>query len=186
VFGQSGVNYSLDDWASDGSSLLIHRDNAAELLTVPLRGAVAATPAISLPPGKIIDQPEFSPDGRWLAYNSDDSGDDQVFVSRYPATNERWQVSSSGGRQPRWRSDGRELYYLALDGTLVSVSVDAVREFRAGAPNRLFHTELPIVTRLEQYAVADNGLRFLLLKPAAGLPARVTVVLNWLSGFARN
>jgi serine/threonine protein kinase/Tol biopolymer transport system component len=186
VFGKSGVNYSLDDWTADGSSLLIHRDSDSGLLTLPVNGNGAPAPAISIPPGKLIDQPEFSPDGRWVAYNSDETGMDQVFVSRFPATSVRWQVSSAGGRQPRWRLDGRELFYLALDGSMMSVTVDPMPDFRAGAPHRMFQAELPVVTRSEQYAVADNGQRFLFLKPATGIPARVTVVLNWFSEFPRN
>lgn len=128
-----------------------------------------------------IDESDFSPDGRWLAYNTDAGDDTEVFVVPVPPTGERWQVSAGGGAQPRWGRDGRELYYLALDGTLMAVSIGAGRRFEAAAPVALFQTGLVVSPGYDQFDVAPDG-RFLITRPAhAGGGTVIDVVLNWQS-----
>ena len=126
-------------------------------------------------------QGRFAPDGRWLAYAGGYEGHWEVYVVPEPPTGRRWQVSVSGGTQPRWRADGKELFYLALDGTLMSVDTVLSPEFRAGAPRGLFKTAVdPSATVRSHYVVTADGKRFLFLNPAGDDgPGSLTVVLNW-------
>jgi eukaryotic-like serine/threonine-protein kinase len=132
-------------------------------------------------------QAQLSPDGRWLAYAS--AGGPavrglEIYVQPNPPTGARWQVSLSRGYEPRWRADGKEIFYLAPDGVLMAVDVETTTsDFRAGSPRLLFQThvattELGVIRN--HYAVAANGERFLFTVPVTDSgPAAVTVVLNW-------
>jgi len=125
------------------------------------------------------NEPHFSFDGKWLAYDSNESGTWQVYVVSFPALDQRCQVSASGGGQPRWRRDGKELYYLAADGKLMAVNITAGLKIDCGPPQILFDTGLRMNPVLDQYAVAPDGQRFLVLKPQEVVPTPLTVVLNW-------
>jgi eukaryotic-like serine/threonine-protein kinase len=128
----------------------------------------------------------FSPaDGargpRWIAYTSDETGRNEIYVRDFPGGSHKWQVSTDGGWQPHWRRDGRELFYLALDGTLMAVPVNVGATFEPGTPQALFATGLrltPVQTLLNQYAVARDGQRFLLNRriPEAA-PGVITAVI---------
>src|SRR6185503_11871023 len=84
-------------------------------------------------------QARFSPDGRWVAYTSDESGRNEVYVQPFPdPSGGKWMVSREGGTQPRWRRDGKELYYLSFDSRLTAVEVNAGQAFQAGTPKALF------------------------------------------------
>jgi Tol biopolymer transport system component len=129
------------------------------------------------------DEYDFSPDGRWLAYISPDleTGQAEVFVVPVPPTGERWQVSARGGAQPRWRHDGRELFYLSLDGTLMGAMVPSGSRFEAAAPRALFQTGLVVIPDYDPFDVAPDG-RFLITKPVESSAGTVIdVVLNWQS-----
>jgi len=132
-----------------------------------------------------------SPDSRWIAYATNDSGMYQIVVQSFPDPNQgKWQITAQGGIEPKWRRDGRELYYLALDGTLMAVPIKADKTFVAGTPERLFETQLPVgrtlSTRDRRYDVAPDG-RFLIVTPSSGNsgPAPMTAVVNWFSGLAQ-
>jgi len=133
-------------------------------------------------------QPRFSPDGRWIAYVTDESSAAAIYVERYPPTGDRWQVAG-GGRQPRWRRDGKELFYLAGAGKLMAVALEAAGStFRAAEPRPLFQTPLSFeeLTR-GSYDVSADGQRFLLLVPGDGDgPAPFTVVLDWTAGLVQS
>jgi Tol biopolymer transport system component len=127
--------------------------------------------------------PEISPDGRWVAYRSNETGRFEIVVRPLLGSYEQWQVSAGGGNQPRWRGDGRELYYAAPDGYLMAVSIETRPVFRPGAPRRLF----PLPERPDRDApifedVMPDGTRFLLNVP---IEARSSVgfhlVVNWRS-----
>ena len=147
---------------------------------IPLDGDRKARPFLETPFDKV--QARISPDGRWIAYSTNESGMYQVVVQTFPDPNGgRWQITAEGGMEPKWRRDGRELYYLAFDGKLMSVSITGP-VFQAGRPASLFQTPL-IVSRQpirdRRYDVAPDG-RFLIVTPAATtatLPT--TVVVNW-------
>jgi hypothetical protein len=128
-----------------------------------------------------VDQGRWSPDGGWVAYNGDETGRAEVFVVPYPPTGEHWQVSTNGGAQPIWRGDGRELFYLAPDGHVMSVVVSAARPFSAGPPRPLFRTSLRDPSDIvEDYDVTADGQRFLFRLPAPdSRPPELKLVLDW-------
>jgi eukaryotic-like serine/threonine-protein kinase len=126
----------------------------------------------------------FSPNGRWLAYVSDESGRSEVYVRPVPVSDRISPVSAGGGTQPRWRRDGRELFYLSPHGNLMVVEVNGGDRFKAAVPKALFQMRLPMDVDWSSgnYAVTADGQRFLVTTPAgeAASPA-ITVVLNWPS-----
>ncbi len=130
----------------------------------------------------------FSPAGRgkeprWIAYTSDETGRNEVYVRDFPAGNQKWQVSTEGGGLPHWRGDGRELFYVAPDGTLMSVAVNPGASFASGTPRALFTTGLeitPVKIYMNQYAVSRDGQRFLLNRRVPETPsAAITAVVPW-------
>jgi hypothetical protein len=123
----------------------------------------------------------ISPDSRWLAYASDESGKYEVYVQAFPVAKERWTISTRGGSQPRWSGNGRELMYIQSDGTLMSVPTQAVPSFVSAIPVPLFKTRLTGVDafRLEFVPSAD-GKRILMSTPTdEGDRPAITVVVNW-------
>jgi len=122
--------------------------------------------------------PRFSPDVRWITYCSDESGKDEVYVQSYSAAGGRWQVSTNGGSQPRWRQDGRELFYVAPDLKLMSVEVRTGATFDFGSPKPLFQTRMDSYNAPNRYVVAENGLKFLINVPVGeefANPVTVTI-----------
>src|SRR5437879_6973968 len=101
-----------------------------------------------------------------MAYSSNESGINQIYVQRFPEGSGKWQISISGGVQPRWRRDGKELFYVAPDGKLIAVAVKAGINFEAGAPEALFQTRIfglgPSALYSQQYDVTGDGQRFLI------------------------
>jgi Tol biopolymer transport system component len=123
---------------------------------------------------------EFSPDGRWVAYESNVSGRKEVYVRPFPRREGLSRISLDGGRAPRWRGDGKELFFLTLDGTMMAVGIDTTKGFKAGVPLPLFQTGLVSVANNHPYVVTRDGQRFLIpvvLNPPGATP--ITVVLNW-------
>jgi len=125
--------------------------------------------------------PHFSPDGRWIAYSSDEPGQTEIFVRRFPTTEETWRVSTSGGQQPTWSQDGKEIYFVSLDGRLMAVPVSAAGStFSSGPPQALFRAPVRLNSVSNQYAVSRNGQRFLIALPTQDLEAEpFRVLLNW-------
>jgi eukaryotic-like serine/threonine-protein kinase len=126
----------------------------------------------------------ISPDGRWLAYESNPSGQDEVFVRPFPDIGAgQWQVSTSGGEKPLWSRDGSELFYMNLDGALMSVSVQTGDVWTAGAQKQLIEAKYFSNSPLRTYDVSADGQRFLMIKPSqesrASDPATMIVVQNW-------
>ncbi len=129
---------------------------------------------------------QFSPAGtgigpRWIVYTSAETGRYEVYVRDSPSGSRKWTVSTNGGWMPHWRRDGRELFYLTLDGILMSVPVFAGTSLELGSPHRLFATDLhptPIRTLMNQYAVSQDGQRFLFDTPE-GAGTTITAVLGW-------
>jgi hypothetical protein len=130
-------------------------------------------------------QAQFSPDGRWIAYVSDETGADEVYVQPFPQTGEQWQVSIDGGAQPRWRG-AREIVYVVRDRFVRSVTADAAGEFRTATPRHLFEVALRAEDRSArqfEYAVSPDGSRFLMnVVDAPGWTAPVTVLSGWKAG----
>jgi hypothetical protein len=121
----------------------------------------------------------FSPDGRWMAYVSDESGEDRVYVQPFPGPGRRWQISTAGGRHPTWRGDGVELVYLEPPNRLMAVEVRTEPTFTAGMPELLFEPRMkPLIQR--QFDLSPDGNRLLVnLSLQDGAAAPVTLVQNW-------
>ena len=120
--------------------------------------------------------PRFSPDGRWIAYESNESGDPEIYAALREGGGEKKRISPSGGRKPRWRRDGRELYYLRPNGLLMAVPVAPGTRLEAGAPAGLFRMDPPI----ENYDVAPDGSRFLVTtRVGSAHQSPLRVILNW-------
>jgi len=133
-------------------------------------------------------QAQVSPDGRWIAYTSLDTGHDEVYVDSFPMGGNRRQISAGGGMQPRWRRDGSELLYLASDQMLMAMPVTGKNGyFDAGRATPLFRTRLvptgsQIVGIPAMYDVTPDGQRLLINGPPADPGPPMTVVLNWAAG----
>jgi eukaryotic-like serine/threonine-protein kinase len=123
----------------------------------------------------------FSPSGRWMAYTSDESGRTQVYVTSFPTPSARWQISSGGGAQPRWRGDEKELFYMSADGNMMAVPIEARPDFKAGNAQRLFFCELRS-SRVDsfEYDVSADGQQFL-INSTAGHPRSLplTIAIGW-------
>ena len=104
----------------------------------------------------LADEPRFSPDGRWVAFHAVERDAPQVFVMPFPPTGERWQLSASGGVQPRWRADGRELFFLSPDGRMMSVTIPAGGPKEAPRPTLLFDSGLTGSAAFDQFAPAPT------------------------------
>ena len=137
---------------------------------------------------------EVSPDGRWIVYDSDESGQFEVYVRPYPQaySGGRWQISSNGGRQPMWSYDGREIFYRDFDGDMYAASVNLNPTFKPGPVARLFpnagYAGSGARGSGRTYDVTHDGHRFLMIKMEPGLPATassVVVVLNWFEELKR-
>jgi Tol biopolymer transport system component len=174
-------------WSADGRFLLYNSTDpqtSIDLWIAPMVGD--RTPLLFLKTPSREVQGEFSPDGRWVAYQSNESGRDEVYVRPFaPATaGGQWQVSTAGGIQPAWRRDGKELYYLNPEGAMMAVPITAGATLSPGAPVVLFPTRIVgggVDTGTgRQYDVAPDG-RFLVNTEldAGGATAPITLIQNW-------
>ena len=168
------------DWSRDGKYVLVRKGSELGYLAWPERTTTALFQAKWTVRGA-----QFSADGRWIAYSSNETGNMEVYVSPFPSVNGKWQVSNAGGQEPKWRSDGKELFYMSRDGKIMAVSVSTGASFEAGTPVALFqtHRRQPMSSQdLFSYDVSSNGQRFLIAtkldEPSA---APLSVLLNWAS-----
>jgi Tol biopolymer transport system component len=135
-------------------------------------------------------QERVSPDGRWLAHTSNESGSYEIyarpFTPQAPAgTGAKWLVSKGGGLRPLWRPDGKELFYVTLGGRAMAVDIDASKGFQAGTPRPMF-TVPPGTAALTGWDLSPDGKRFLAVSPpSAGRVIPFTVVLNWAAGLKK-
>ncbi|MCP5110586.1 MAG: serine/threonine-protein kinase [bacterium] len=172
------------DWSADGKLLAYEVEGSAyDLWILPMEGERKPFPFLATEFNEA--QPQFSPGRRWLAYISDESGGYQVYArSLAEPQTEKVQISTRGGFQPRWREDGRELYYLTPDGKMMAVPVNPGRSrLGSGVPSILFQAPLHGVATSTHYAVTGDGQRFLLRPmPEANVSSRLNVILNWTAG----
>jgi Tol biopolymer transport system component/predicted Ser/Thr protein kinase len=126
--------------------------------------------------------PRFSPDGRWLAYISNESGRYEIYVQPYPGPGGKWQISTEGGSEPAWNPNGRELFYRSGD-KMMAVEIATQPSFSAGTPRMLFEGRYePAPVPIANYDVSPDGQRFLMVKPneqAQLAPTQINIVLNW-------
>jgi Tol biopolymer transport system component len=164
-----------ENWLEDGSFLFINQ-NGRSFYRIPSGGG---EPATLLKTEYFKDEPRVSPDGRWVAYNTGESGRWEVYVASFPSFTERRQVSNNGGVQGFWRKDGRELFYLALDGTMMSVPITPGPTVETGIPQALFATRVAVWQTRDQFAATGDGQRFLLLESTEVEAKPFVVLLNW-------
>lgn len=170
---------SPQDWSQDGRFIIYEKDQS-ELWVLPLSGDLK--PYAFLQTQSSDRNVRFSPDGRWVAFVSEETGRQEVYVTRFDKPGEKWRISTDGGNQPRWRRDGRELFYLMTDGKVMAVQIKPGTEFGAGSPTSLFKAD-PLSI---DYDVTADGQRFLFIASAPGtqlLP--FAVVLDWMTDLKR-
>ena len=177
-----GTNIRALDWSRDSKWLLyqvqLGQGAATDMGVVNLEEGRKATAYLQTKASEAGGQ--FSPDGRWIAYASNESGRPEIYVQRIPADGDRRLVSPTGGDQPRWARDGTELFYLAADQKLMAVPVKVGADFHAGTPHALFDLEAlygPLGGRFA-YVPSRDGRRFLVTTPVGGV-VPITIVLNW-------
>ncbi len=123
--------------------------------------------------------PQFSPDGKWVAYVSDESGKNEIYVQTFPGSGGKWQVSTKGGSQPRWRQDGKELFFVAPDLKMMAVEIRSGATFDYGVAKPLFQTFIDNYAAPNRYAVTENGQKFLINIPIGDETANpITVSIN--------
>lgn len=181
--GVGASNLIPSDWSSDGQYLAIASGAPSDLWLAKVRENMALTRVV----GSLADQmhANFSPDSRFIAYTSNESGRRyDVYVETLPPSDRKWPISIDGGYEPRWRGDGKEIYYLARDGTLMAVPVSPGAS-RFGVPEPLFqtgtHTGVSILRT--HYVPSRDGSRFLVsVRSSEPVPVPITVALNWSAG----
>ena len=174
-----------NSWSLDGQLLLCTRQTGSgdHLELLPME---SGSPKSFIAGSGSQTNGQISPDGKWVAYASDESGAWEVYVTSFPAGAGKWQVSRGGGQEPRWRGDGKEVFYIATNGMLTAVPVDAQNVFATGTPLQLFQIRgrAPISsTDVFSYDVARDGKRFLVnryVKPEHVPP--LTILLSAASG----
>jgi len=174
-------------WSADGRFILYRitsPQTGNDLFVLPLSGDRKPVPFLQT---KFIENAgQFSPDGRWVAYESDESGRIEVYVVPFPGPGGKWQVSTGGGRYPKWPHDGTELFYLAPDNTLMAAAVNGKgASFEVGAIKPLFETPT-FIGFGNPYDVTADGQRFLVnAVPEQAASAPITVVFNWTAGLKK-
>jgi len=180
----SPLYQGLTDWSHDGRYLMYEQgpDLKLQLWVLPLFGDRKPFPYINSSSQE--RQGTFSPDGRWVAYMSDETGRPEVFVAPFPWSGARWQVSNGGGADPRWRADGKELFYFDFSG-IAAVEVDTSGSaFRVGNTRLLFR--MPVKGLGREYAPTRDGQRFIAITPSEGNSQSLTLVQNWPAELKRN
>ena len=175
-------------WSRDGRFVVFHTFGgkaAWDLWVLPRRGG---KPFPFLESRFTEVQGALSPDGRWMAYSTDESGRFETYVTEFPQKRGRWQISTNGGMQPSWRGDGREVYYVGPDQALMSVEISGQRDFEAAPPVTRFKANFPpsVPAYWRYYVPSADGQRFLvaaLLAEAGASP--INVVVNWSAGLKK-
>ena len=166
-------------WSADGDHILYRAQDTKTGYDIWAVSLSAGKPFPYVNGESDESQAEFSPDGKWVAYTSTESGHPEVYVQPFPATGAKWQVSVRGGEQPRWRQDGKELFYLSPDRTLMAVTIRVPGAFDENPPQPLFQTNIPFgdINVSQSYDVTPDGERFVMAAPDPLSPqAPITVV----------
>jgi Tol biopolymer transport system component len=177
------------DWSTDGRFILYTHFNQSPATTdvwaLPMEGERKPLPVATTTHNERDAQ--FSPDGKWVAYESDEAGTPEIYLQPFPGPGARPRVSVAGGTQVRWRRDGRELFYIAADENLMAVAVDlTAMPPSVGTPARLFKTNISPIRSIsrQQYVVSRDG-RFLILTDEEGPVPPITLLFNWKTPTAR-
>jgi eukaryotic-like serine/threonine-protein kinase len=178
----SEYTQAANSWPPDGQLLAFIEVNPTTGYDIwVLRiGDRKAQPFLRTPFNESV--PQFSPDGRWMAYDSDESGRFEIYEQPYPGSGGKWQISTEGGTEPIWNPNGRELFYRSGD-KVMAVEITTQPSFAAGKPRMLFERQYtPTPATLPNYNVSPDGQRFLMLKPSESAeagPTQINIVQNW-------
>jgi Tol biopolymer transport system component/predicted Ser/Thr protein kinase len=177
----------VTDWSRDEKYIAFSsqgKDTGWDLWILPTGGDGKAAPFLRTPFAEL--RGVFSPDGRFLAYQSNESGRSEIYVQSFPGPGGKWQISTAGGIEPHWRGDGKELYYRAPDQKLMAVDLEGGAVLTAGTPRPLFSERFDSTAARDHYVPARDGKRFLVVAPL-GREALTptTVVLNWTAGLGQ-
>jgi Tol biopolymer transport system component len=188
--GQAELVYASEVYAaassisSDGRHMAFHRQSGGEtgwdLWILPLEGEGGGEAYPFLETSFVEVRPVFSPDGRWIIYDSNESGRREVYALQFPGPGGKWQISTEGGSEPSWSADGSEIFYLSADLKLVRVDVETGETLTVGLPEALFEARVHPSIQRNRFLAARDGERFLLLR-SLGRDSifPTTVVLNW-------
>jgi DNA-binding winged helix-turn-helix (wHTH) protein/Tol biopolymer transport system component len=174
-----------DQWLKDGSILFSASDELNPHAFYLLPRGEESKPLRLLKPEFEEHSARVSSDGRWVAYQSLESGRWEIYLAAFPRFTEKRQVSKDGGTEPRWRNDAKELFYLSLDGKLMSVDVQIRTGLENGAPRVLFQTSRRVQATGPDYCVTGDGKRFIFGEPVEEDRKPLTVVQNWTAGLKR-
>ncbi len=170
-----------DQVSADGKWILYFKVTPGgnqDVYVMPLTGD--RTPQMIVQTAFADVEPQFSPDVKWLAYASSENGRYEIYVQAFPSTGRRWQVSSSGGRQPLWRADGKELYFVSDDRRFYAVDVsERAGAFEFGVPKFLFEMRANVFNTRNSYVPSRDGTRFLVNMLLEADDAPISVVQNW-------
>jgi Tol biopolymer transport system component len=184
---KSGEGKFASDWSRDGKYIAFSvqaKDTNWDLWILPTFGDQKPYPFLKTKFSELW--PAFSPDGRYIAYQSNESGRTEIYVQSFPGPGGKWQVSADGGTDAHWSGDGKELFFRSADQKLTAVPVTTGATFEAGTPKALFPVHLDPGTSRNRYIPAAVGDRFLLVAtPARASMAPTTVVLNWMADLGK-
>jgi Tol biopolymer transport system component len=175
------------DWSADGRFVAydtVNPKSDSDLWILPMTGERKPIPFLRTPADET--HARFSPDGRWLAYMSNESGKWEVYVQPFPASGGRWQVSRRGGVLPQWRRDGKELFYIGLDQQLTALSVKEGATFEHEPGRELFEVHGKLFTYRNPYAVSADGQRFYFsTRSNDTIASPIRIILNWTAALGR-
>ena len=176
---QTATYKQVTDWSADGRTLVFEeqsRETGWNVGVVAVQGD--RTPRLVVQSRFHERMGTLSPDGRYLAFMSDETGRAEVYVVTFPDVSDKWTISTGGGTAPRWGRDGNELFFVNPTGALMSAPVSRGPRFEAGVPQRLFDLQA-VPSDGFTYAPASDSQRFLVARLTESTPTPITVVVNW-------
>lgn len=187
VLVESPIRLYPSDWSPDGKFILytaVDILKKRDLWVLPLEGD--RKPYLYFQSPLEDRYAVFSPDGKYVAYTSEESGRDEIYVQTFPASAGKWPISTNGGLSVRWPRKGQELFYIQIDGKVMSVDVKPGAAFEAGVPKPLFDVVLARSPRGDDYAISNDGQRFIFISRGIDGEAQpLVVILNWSAGAGR-
>ena len=186
----TALHKNTTDWSFDGRFVLFEtRDpkSGMDIWALPLdKSGKPGNPFPVVQTAFDEQRGQFSPDGKWIAYQSDESGRHEIYLRAFPGPGNEWPVSTNGGTQVRWRQDGKEVFYVSLDGRLMAIPMRLASNTTApdvGAPVALFAPPLGGAVQQadfrHQYMVSSDGQRFLVATATEGVDSPITIIVNW-------
>ena len=172
----------VNDWSRDGKFIALRQpaQGAYGIWILPLTGE--RRPYVFLQSQFTQTFPAFSPDSKWLAYCSNESGEHKIYVVPFPGPGGKWQISPGSGCSPRWGGDGKELFYITIDNKMMAAEVKAKgSSFEVGSVHELFQAHPYSFFQFQSFDVSADGKRFAIVEPSGQSATAITLVVNWLA-----